>query len=277
MSEGIFFGVYAYSLSLYSGKFDLLFSSKSFPSSKNSFFNFRKSILLQRILICINIFSILILFLRAGFLFYETFSSFLSSYLSMMMMAPSGSGGGSNSISYGSINIGSSSQGSGWTSFDLGVLGEPFPEEEGEEVALPNPHAPAVQAIPPEPNLKSVKDVMKDRLIVHRVGQGNSTVSDAEIDRIVDLKGQIFDRMSQLDLNPFLASQKNKLIRDYLRPPRGSEFKISVLEEKLQVLFGENPCLSSIFYNIFSCPKARFLWCHLRGRGENKYLLFRAV
>lgn len=57
------------------------------------------------------------------------------------MMAPSGSSRGSNSIGNGS---------SGWTSFDLGVLGE----EEGEEVALPNPNAHAVPAIPPEPNLE---------------------------------------------------------------------------------------------------------------------------
>ena len=42
--------------------------------------------------------------------------------------------------------MGGSSRGSGWTSFDLGVLAEPFPNanEEGEEVAQPNPqNAPA--------------------------------------------------------------------------------------------------------------------------------------
>lgn len=40
--------------------------------------------------------------------------------------------------------MGGSSRGSGWTSFDLGVLAEPFPNEEGEEVAQPHPqNAPA--------------------------------------------------------------------------------------------------------------------------------------
>ena len=40
VSEVIFFGVYAYSLSLSSGKFDLLISSKSFPSSNHFFYFF---------------------------------------------------------------------------------------------------------------------------------------------------------------------------------------------------------------------------------------------
>ena len=164
-------------------------------------------------------------------------------------MAPSGSSGGSNSVGGGSINMGGSSRGSGWTDFDLGVLEEPFPDanEEGEEVAHPNPHANPVQAIPPEPDLDSVKDVMRDRLLVHRLGQRHATVSDEEINRIVDLKRQIIDRMAQLDVNPFWTQQGNTLIQDYLRPPRGGEFKTSVLEAKLQDLFGQNAPSSKIY------------------------------
>lgn len=91
---------------------------------------------------------------------------------------------------------------------------------------------------------------MRDRLLVHRLGQRQATVSETEINRIVELKGQILDRMSQLDFNPFWAQRRNTLIRDYLRPPRGGEFKISVLEAKLQELFGENATRSSIYYEL---------------------------
>lgn len=77
---------------------------------------------------------------------------------------------------------------------------------------------------------------MKDRLIMHRIGKRNITVSDTEIDRILERKGQILDRMSQLDFNPFWHQHRNTLIRDYLRPPRGGEFKISVLEAQLKLV-----------------------------------------
>ncbi|KAL5140479.1 hypothetical protein HKD37_U058069 (mitochondrion) [Glycine soja] len=66
----------------------------------------------------------------------------------LKMMDPEGaaaSSGGSNSISVGGRSeMGGSSRGSGWTSFDINVLGEPFPNEEGEEVAQPDAqNAPA--------------------------------------------------------------------------------------------------------------------------------------
>lgn len=68
--------------------------------------------------------------------FYFESSSFGNQ---MVPMDASGSLGGSNSISVGGeSNIGGSSRGSGWTSFDIDVLAEPFPNEEGEEVAQPN-------------------------------------------------------------------------------------------------------------------------------------------
>lgn len=122
-----------------------------------------------------------------------------------------------------------------------------FPSPEGEEVAHPNPPANPVQAIPPEPDLNSVKNVMKDRLLVHRLGQRHATVSETEISRIIDLKGQIIDRMAQLDFSPFWNQHRNTLIQDYLRPPRGGEFKISTLENKLQDLVSENATNSSIY------------------------------
>lgn len=53
--------------------------------------------------------------------------------------------------------MGGSSRGSGWTSFDLGVLAEPFPNanEEGEEVAQPNP-----QNTPANPSPGSAQEAL---------------------------------------------------------------------------------------------------------------------
>ena len=140
---------------------------------------------------------------------------------------------------------GSGGGGSGWTSFDLGVLAD---EEDGEEVAQPNLQNPAANpVVPQEPNIASVKDVMRNRLLVHRLGRKNPVLSEAEIDRIVDLKDRIITRMAQLDANPFWNNHRNVLIRDYMQPPRGGEYKIPVLEAKLEQLFGNNPASSFIY------------------------------
>ena len=158
---------------------------------------------------------------------------------------------------------GGNSGGSGWTSFDLSVLADDT-KEDGEEVAQPNLQSTAanpVEAIPQEPSIDSVKDVLRNRLIVHRLGRKNSTVSDDEIDRIVDLKDQIITRMAQLDANPFWNSRRNVLIRDYVQPPRGGEYKIPVLEAKLEQLFGNNPQSSFIYKELI---RARDLF-HIKG------------
>lgn len=62
--------------------------------------------------------------------------------------------------------------------------------------------------------------------------------------------------MSQLDFNPFWHQHRNTLIRDYLRPPRGGEFKISVLEAKLKLLFGENATSSNIYKELVRARKS---------------------
>ncbi|KAJ8746989.1 hypothetical protein K2173_012848 (mitochondrion) [Erythroxylum novogranatense] len=115
------------------------------------------------------------------------------------------------------------------------------------EVAQPNPHANPFPPLPPQPDFDSVNHIIRNRLLVHRLGQRHASVSEAEIDRIVDLKGQILNRMSQLDGNPFWHRHRNKLIRDYILPPRRGKWKISVLEAKLQQLGGENATSSSIY------------------------------
>ena len=58
-------------------------------------------------------------------------------------MAGSGSPGGSNPVG-GSSHMGGSSSGSGWTSFDLDVLAEPFPDQDEVEQMPPSSpqHAP---------------------------------------------------------------------------------------------------------------------------------------
>jgi len=149
-------------------------------------------------------------------------------------------------------NMGGGSGGSGWTSFDLGVLAEDS-NENGEEVTQPNlQNAPAnpVEAVLPEPDMDSVKGVIKNRLLVHRLGQRNSTVDDSEIDRIVSLKNEILDRMVELDHSPFWNTHRNRLIRDYILPPKGGEYKIPTLESKLESLFGENPTSSIIYKDL---------------------------
>lgn len=55
------------------------------------------------------------------------------------LMVPSGSSGGSNSVGGGSLNMGGSNRSSGWTSFDLGVLEEPFPDANEESKAKKSP------------------------------------------------------------------------------------------------------------------------------------------
>lgn len=56
---------------------------------------------------------------------------------------------------------------------------------------------PAIQ--PAEPDMESVKYVIRNRFFVYRQGPGASNVSDEEINRIIDLKRRIFNRMGQLD------------------------------------------------------------------------------
>lgn len=70
---------------------------------------------------------------RIIFGFYDLFDL-------QMNCEASGSSGGSG----GGSTVGGSSRGSGWTSFDIGVLADSFTNEEGEEVAQPHPqNAPA--------------------------------------------------------------------------------------------------------------------------------------
>lgn len=96
-------------------------------------------------------------------------------------------------------------------------FGPPLLSEEQRRLELqreinahPNHLANPGHAIPPEPDLDSVKDVMKERLLVHRLGQRHATISEAEINRIIDLKGKILDRMSQLDFHPFWDQHRNE-------------------------------------------------------------------
>ncbi|KAG4166893.1 hypothetical protein ERO13_A13G161901v2 [Gossypium hirsutum] len=73
------------------------------------------------------------------------------------------------------------------------------------------------------------------RLMIHRLGQRNPTVDDSEIERIISLKSDILTRI---------------LIRDYILPPRGGEYRIHVLQSKLDSLFGENPTNSFIYHQL---------------------------
>lgn len=133
-------------------------------------------------------------------------------------------------------NLGGSSGGPGWPSFGVGLFADNSSYSNDEEFAQPNPqNAPpnAVEAVLPEPDLPepdmdSVRGVIKQRLLVHRLGQKNFSVSDHEIDLIVNLKNDIINRMGELDPDPFWTSHRRRLIRDYILPPVGGEYRIKV-------------------------------------------------
>ena len=118
--------------------------------------------------------------------------------------------------------------------------------------AAANP-LPAIQ--PAEPNIETVKDAIRNRFFLGRQGP----VSDDEIHRIIDIKRRIFHRMGQLDLNPFWEQRENTLIRDYLLPSRGAEFKVAVLERKLNSLNTPNATESKTYKELLQVRKD-FTW-----------------
>lgn len=184
-------------------------------------------------------------------LFFSVFLVRLCGYLWMdelhQAVAPflPASGGG---MSGSAGSMGSGGGGSGWTSFDLGVLAE----DDGEEVNPPNPqNAPAnpMEAGLHEPDMDSVRAGIKKRLWVQRLGRKGSmaTITDPEVEAIIDLKNQILDRMAELDHTDLWNTHRNRLIRDFIQTPQGGEYRTSVLEAKLLSLFGEDPA-SSLMY-----------------------------
>ena len=121
----------------------------------------------------------------------------------------------------------------------------------GAPAPLPGPEAfpPNLFLMDPAPELdvESVKETIKTRLTIHRLGRSLPPVENAEIHTIFDLKDRIVQRMEQLNPDPFWANRRLNLIRDYLQPPRGGEFTIPTLEKKLEQLFSANPEGSVIY------------------------------
>lgn len=188
------------------------------------------------------------------------------------LMVPSGSSGGSNSVGGGSLNMGGSNRSSGWTSFDLGVLEEPFPNEEGEEVAQPHPppenpvaspgaaqealpqaRDPNAEPVPREvpleqrlPNLEAHKNRLRQRFFVHNPTLENP-VDEDDLEAIIALKSDIFRRMSELENNHFWLTYEGQLIEERLLHPNGKEFTLETLRRKLLELQNENALLSYTF------------------------------
>lgn len=176
------------------------------------------------------------------------------------------SGGG---MSGSEGNLGGSSGGPGWPSFGVGLFADNSSSySNDEEFAQPNPqNAPpnAVEAVLPEPDMDSVRGVIKQRLLVHRLGQKNFSVSEKEIDQIVELKNDILNRMGELDPDPFWTSHRRRLIRDYILPRVGGEHRIKVLTQKLNFLLGESPTSSLIFKQLMREKDSFFLDAPFRG------------
>ncbi|PQM39003.1 hypothetical protein Pyn_01100 [Prunus yedoensis var. nudiflora] len=107
------------------------------------------------------------------------------------LLAGTSSAGSSGGLGGGST-VGGSSR--GWTSFDLGVLAEPFPNEEGEEVAQPHPQI--------TPQIRSLPGGRKQRRLLSKLG--SPTVEDIYFAHIraqdlFEVKVEIVRHMAGLD------------------------------------------------------------------------------
>lgn len=147
-------------------------------------------------------------------------------------------------------SAGGGSGGSGGFPLGFGILSE----RENEEVVPPN-HWPALEYELPEPDLESVRQVLKTRLIINRAGNKDSFVSDLEVERLIALKGQVVDRMTELD-GPFWGQHKLRIIRDFMLNQQGREFKPRILRSKLASLADPG---TSAFYDQLIKMRERFL------------------
>lgn len=66
-------------------------------------------------------------------------------------------------------------------------------------------------------------------------------MDNEEVDKIINLKSAITDRMVELDQSAFWNIHRNRIVRDFIQTPKGGEYRIPVLEGKLQSLFGDSP------------------------------------
>lgn len=94
-------------------------------------------------------------------------------------------------------------------------------------------------------------------------------VDDDEINQIINLKNFILDRMVELDHSPFRNTHRNRLIRDFIQPPRGGEYRIPILEAKLGSLFGENPASSKIYKELIRLRDSFHIDAPFRGPDGN--------
>ena len=91
------------------------------------------------------------------------------------------------------------------TSFNPGILVENS-HSNGEEVTHPNfqnAHGNPIEVVLPKLDMDSRKGVIKNRLLMHCLGQRNSSVSNSKIDQIINLRNKILNRMVQLDHRHF--------------------------------------------------------------------------
>lgn len=156
--------------------------------------------------------------------------------------APGGGMGGSSG------NMGGG--GGGYGPFDLGVVAK-----ENDEEVVHNPK-PAFNYALPEPNQDSVRSVIRDRVLIQRLGKKNMVVADEEVDKIINLKNAIADRMVELDQSSFWDVHRNRIVRDYILTNKGEEYIIPSLEGKLQSLFGDSP--RGTFYDHLQKMKKSF-------------------
>ena len=65
----------------------------------------------------------------------------------------------------------------------------------------------------------------------------------------VQLKSDVVDHMAQLDPDPFWVNNRNQIISESILTPKGSEYKMETLSQKLEEL-RENGVTSNFFHQL---------------------------
>lgn len=117
-----------------------------------------------------------------------------------------------------------------------------------------------------EPDMDSVKERIRERLRIYRMGGKRFQVDDSEINQIIHLKDPILTKMDELAPNTFWNQYRNRLIRDYIVPNSGGEYKVSTLASKLNDLWGANPTGSTIYKDLIRRRDLFHLEALSRGR-----------
>jgi len=124
----------------------------------------------------------------------------------------------------------------------LGLPGAPAPNL---ELQLGPPEPEAGVELVGEDDLSPVERKVKDRLTLY--ASPEEEISNDDVEALVLLKGDVLERMAQLDPHPFWVENRELLISEYILTPRGPEYKLETLLQNLEELRGHNGSNSHFF------------------------------